>query len=101
MADEVVRRRRARAVARTVEEGEDDRGGVGRPSLGQLARVGRSPLGGQGLWPLSPFFCFPFFLFFQQLLPLLLATIDFAKLCHWPKQFQIMIGHCQKKIVRL
>ena len=26
MADEVVRRRRARVVARTVEEGEDDRG---------------------------------------------------------------------------
>ena len=55
VAGEVVRRRRARAVARTVEEREDDRGEVGRPSLGQLARVGQRPLGGQGLWPLSPF----------------------------------------------
>ena len=47
-----------------------------------------------------PFLCFFVFLF-QRLLHFLFATIDFAKLCHWPKQFQRIIGHCHKKIVRL
>ena len=37
----------------------------------------------------------------QQLLHFLLATIDFAKLCHWPKQFQRIKVHCLKKVGRL
>ena len=39
---------------------------------------------------------------FQQLLPFSLITIDFAKICHWPKQFHRIIVHGhKKKIMRL
>ena len=71
--------------------------------LGQLARVGRSP-SGAGAFSLSAFpfsFFFFFFFNFSSFCIFFLANNDFAKLCHWPKQFQRIIGHCHKKIVRL
>jgi len=63
---------------------------------------GSKPKWGRGF--LSPQL-FPFLLFFSpfflQPLHLPLATIDFAKLCHWPKQSQRIKVHCLKKVGRL
>ena len=101
VAGEVVGRRRAPVAVRTGGTGgRGERCG----ELGRLVEVGRGPWGGHGgqlgqsaqLRGAFPFLCFFVFLF-QQLLHFLFATIDFAKLCHWPKQSQRIIRRCQKK----
>ena len=90
VASEVVGRRRARTVP-------PDRRNRQRPGMRNWA------------WPAGPVSValgpgaggFPFSIFFSSFCIFLLATNDFAKLCHWLKQFQRIILHCHKKIVRL
>ena len=101
VAGEVVRRRRPCCGLRP----RNRAGGRETAARGQLGWLGwvrwAGPGGfgpGRGLLSLSPlsfsFFCFSFS---SSFCIFLLATNDFAKLCHWLKQFQRIIVQCHKK----
>ena len=80
------------------KEGRATREGRGLAQLGSWLGWAEAQVGQRLSLPSAFPFLFPLF---QQLLHFLLETNDFSKLCHWPKQFQRIIVHSHKKIVRL
>ena len=74
-------------------------GGGGPPRMGGVGPAQGGSVQG-GVEGLSHFTVFLFFIF-SSFCIFFLANNDFAKLCHWPKQFQRIKVHCLKKVGRL